>query len=355
MDVVLLKRSVKKIDLNFPKAPESLEKWPWRTTEFPAFDDYQKPEKWPRITIVTPSYNQSHFLEATIRSVLLQGYPNLEYIIIDGGSTDDSVEIIQKYDGWINWWVSEPDRGQSHAINKGFAKATGRIFAWLNSDDMYAPQALWKVASEFRKKRCSVLTGHSMFVDEFGHFENRFHSSPVDLRSLLRIRGGFTAPQQSTFWTKSCWGRHGPLSEDLHLVMDYDFWIKMAAAREKWCFIDEDLALYRHHKSQKTANIPVNLEMNMEKRLVLGRFSRSSLCRIEMQRDIRRGFIELDVKDLRILFQKSQQRKNFFAYWLEAGKRNPNCFRIPAFYGLLFKHYGGKNPFFFILHRNLKF
>jgi cellulose synthase/poly-beta-1,6-N-acetylglucosamine synthase-like glycosyltransferase len=111
--------------------------WPW-TEESPLLPDKMEGDcDWPKISIVTPSYNQGRFIEETIRSVLLQGYPNLEYIIIDGGSTDNSVEIINKYEPWLTYWVSEPDRGQSHGINKGFEKATCEVFGWLNSDDYF--------------------------------------------------------------------------------------------------------------------------------------------------------------------------------------------------------------------------
>ena len=112
---------------------------------------------YPRISIVTPSYNQGQFIEQTIRSVLLQNYPNLEYIIIDGGSTDNTVETIEKYEQYITYWVSEPDRGQSHAINKGFARCTGEIMAWLNSDDLYLPSAL-KSLELLAPLACAPLT-----------------------------------------------------------------------------------------------------------------------------------------------------------------------------------------------------
>ena len=108
---------------------------------------------WPRISVVTPSYNQGPFLEETIRSILLQGYPDLEYLIIDGGSTDNSVSIIQKYQQWIQYWVSEPDGGQSNAIQKGLGRVTGTISAYLNSDDIYMPEALQRVAIQFGKSR----------------------------------------------------------------------------------------------------------------------------------------------------------------------------------------------------------
>ena len=121
---------------------------------------------WPRISIVTPSYNQGQFIEETIRSVLLQGYPNLEYIIIDGGSTDNSVEIIKKYSPWLTYWVSERDRGQSHAINKGFEHASGDILGWLNSDDMLAMGSLRRVAEISVETGCDVLSGACAMIDE---------------------------------------------------------------------------------------------------------------------------------------------------------------------------------------------
>src|SRR5687767_11548136 len=115
-------------------APVGRSGWPWICPGTARGQLVLAGSDWPRITIVTPSFNQAQFLEETIRSVLLQGYPNLEYIIIDGGSTDKSVDIIKKYEQWLAYWVSEPDRGQSDAINKGFEKATGEVFAWINSD-----------------------------------------------------------------------------------------------------------------------------------------------------------------------------------------------------------------------------
>src|SRR5262245_21335405 len=129
-----------------PPPPAGRSGWPWTeaTPRLPA--TLPDGAAWPRITIVTPSYNQAPFLEETIRSVLLQGYPNLEYIIIDGGSSDGSVELMRRYEPWLAYWVSEPDGGQSEAINKGWCSATGTVTTWLSSDDIYTPGALKAVA-----------------------------------------------------------------------------------------------------------------------------------------------------------------------------------------------------------------
>ena len=128
-----------------PAPPEGKIGFPWNEEPPPQYSA----ENLPKISIITPSFNQGQFIEETIRSVLLQGYSNLEYIIIDGGSTDDTLEIIEKYSDFITYWISEPDEGQSHAINKGLAKATGEVFNWLNSDDYYLPNALLSLGQYF--------------------------------------------------------------------------------------------------------------------------------------------------------------------------------------------------------------
>jgi glycosyltransferase involved in cell wall biosynthesis len=186
-------------------------------------------QPWPKISIVTPSYNQGQFLEKTIRSVLLQAYPNLEYVVIDGGSTDQSIELIKRYAPWISGWVSEPDRGQAHAINKGFSQVTGEILAWLNSDDYYMPGALKKVALAFskRKREVGALTGHGRKVNRSG--DTVYTPPVVDLNfdSILDwTNSNFMQP--SCFFRAEAWEQCGPLREDLKYCIDVDLWLKIA-------------------------------------------------------------------------------------------------------------------------------
>ena len=154
---------------DLPAPPQNRSNWPW-TVEPPMLPENMPDGKnWPRISIVTPSYNQAEFLEQTIRSVLLQGYPNLEYVVIDGGSQDDSVEIIERYQGFLSGCVSEKDRGQSHAINKGWSMLTGDIIAYLNSDDFYYPGALVNIALAWQHNpEISMLSGGVAFTNEIG-------------------------------------------------------------------------------------------------------------------------------------------------------------------------------------------
>jgi glycosyltransferase involved in cell wall biosynthesis len=234
--------------------------WPWRnqTPGKPGQITDERP--WPRITIVTPSYNQGQFLEETIRSVLLQGYPDLEYIIIDGASTDNSTETIKKYEPWLKYWVSEPDRGQSHAINKGFQHASGEILAWLNSDDIYLFGALWTIGNAF--KRCQDkdskwngwLTGVCIYENLVTQETKRLiPSQPPDDRLLLF---SWRCPQRSSFWTRACWEEVGGVSEDLHFVFDTEFFLRLVFSGYNPQILSEVITVGRLHDNCKTLSHP---------------------------------------------------------------------------------------------------
>lgn len=181
----------------------------------------------PLVSIITPSFNQAQFLKYTIQSVLSQDYPNLEYIIVDGGSTDGSLEIIQQYAGQLAWWVSEPDQGQTHAINKGFSHARGEIFAWLNSDDTYLPGTVSQaVQSLLSHPDVAMVYADANLVDDQGNIIGRFPSRQTDLQRLLR--GSVHIPQQTTFFQSRYWKQVGPLDPSFHFAMDYDLWVRLA-------------------------------------------------------------------------------------------------------------------------------
>jgi glycosyltransferase involved in cell wall biosynthesis len=204
----------------------------------------------PLVSIVTPSFNQAAYLEATIQSVLAQDYPRLEYIVIDGGSTDGSLEIIRRYAGRLAHWSSEPDSGQTDAINKGFARARGEILAWLNSDDLYHPAAV-REAVEFleRHPEIGMVYGDVDYLDEGGVVVGRF---PARQTSLPRLRRGYVhIPQQAAFFRASLWRLVGPLDPSFYFAMDYDLWVRIAALsplayhRRTW-------AGFRLHRDAKT-------------------------------------------------------------------------------------------------------
>ena len=182
----------------------------------------------PLVSIVTPSYNQGQFLEETIRSVLDQDYPHIEYIIVDGGSTDDSLEIIRRYADRLAWWVSEPDRGQTDAINKGFTRAQGEILAWLNSDDTYLLHAVKEAVSFLQAyPEIGMVYGDANLVDEAGAIIGKFPARQTDYHRLRR--GYVHIPQQSSFFRADLWRQVGPLDPTFYFAMDYDLWVRLSS------------------------------------------------------------------------------------------------------------------------------
>lgn len=210
---------------------------------------------WPKISIVTPSFNQGQYLEQTIQSVLDQGYPNLEYIIIDGGSSDNSVSIIHKYQQHLKYWVSEPDSGQSHAINKGLKVCTGSVFNWLNSDDYYAPNALKRVGEIFKDDKINVVAGRSNLFG-VGLVSRTSRGTCIYEHNLAKTIGWARIDQPETFFRLSCIKKIGHLNEDLNYLMDRDLWIRylLEFGIEAIAKIDDKLVNFRLHQNSKTVS-----------------------------------------------------------------------------------------------------
>lgn len=205
----------------------------------------------PLVSIITPSFNQANFLEETIHSVLSQDYPHLEYIIVDGGSTDGSLEIIQRYADRLAWWVSEPDRGQTDAINKGFDNARGEVFAWLNSDDTYLPGAIAQaVACLQAHPEAALVYGDANLVDEQGGILGAFPARQTNLRRMLR--GSVHIPQQASFFRGNLWQKVGPLDPNFYFAMDYDLWLRLARYGI-FIYTPQRWANFRLHGGGKTA------------------------------------------------------------------------------------------------------
>lgn len=204
----------------------------------------------PLVSIVTPSYNQAKFLRATIESVLGQTYPNIEYIVIDGGSTDGSVDLIREYADRLAYWVSEPDQGQTDAINKGFAKASGQYMAWLNSDDTYEPEAVAEAVAFLQAHpEVGLVYGDANFIDEHGRPIGRFPAAQTDYQRLRR--GYVHIPQQSAFWRAELWQQVGPLDPQMYFAMDYDLWVRLAEISELR-YLRKTWANFRLHGASKT-------------------------------------------------------------------------------------------------------
>ena len=253
-----------------PSPPLDKSGWPWteETSQLPPLMPDGSP--WPRVSIVTPSYNQGKFIEETIRSVLLQGYPNLENIIIDGGSTDQTVELVKRYEPWLAYWLSEPDRGQSHAINKGLRKASGEIIAYLNSDDLYLPGAI-RQAVQFLldHEDVDLVYGDCRVISEESRVISVSRSRKFDLFVELCLN---FVQQPTVFMRRRLLDLVGYLDEELHYAMDLDYWFR-AAMKVKFSYLPVELAAFRITEVSKTGKGHVHFATERQK--VLDKFFRS--------------------------------------------------------------------------------
>ncbi|MBD3248794.1 glycosyltransferase [Candidatus Woesearchaeota archaeon] len=247
-----------------PYPPKNKKGWPWTEESASFAKKMPNGDPWPKITIVTPSFNQEKYLEATIRSVLLQNYPNLEYIIIDGGSTDNSVEIIRKYSKFVTFWISEKDNGHGHALNKGFSKSTGEIMAWINSDDMYHKNAFLKVANIFSQHNdINWITGKNSWWDKE---DNQTNTKEVYKNKYNYLLGYFKwIQQESVFWRKSLWEKAGArINENYKLMVDGELWCRFFLYDDLW-HVDKLLSGYRTHGDNRAGKFMKDVIIEMKK------------------------------------------------------------------------------------------
>lgn len=232
---------------DLPPAPEGRTGWPWTEAGPPVLDN----GPWPTVSIITPSFNQAAFIEETIRSVLLQNYPALDYLVIDGGSSDGTLDILRRYERWL-CWLSEPDRGQTDAINKGLRLAKGNVLAYLNSDDSYLPGTIRTIVDHFQTNpEVGLIYGDCYAVNTDGVAYGTIRGHPFNLRRMI-MRGEFV-PQQAAFWSRQAMEEVGPLDASLHYCMDHDYLIRIGQ-RFPVHYIPLPLATFRFHTGSKTVS-----------------------------------------------------------------------------------------------------
>lgn len=234
-----------------PPPPAGKTGWPWNVETDPFI--YDSVVDWPKISIVTPSYNQGQYIEETIRSVILQNYPSLEFYILDGGSTDETINIIQKYSAFIDGWQSEPDNGQADAINKGFYLTTGNVFNWINSDDLLAKDALFHIGKAFAQKRAKIIAGNVFNFSE--KTRELWKQKNLRIEEILLGHLGRCSWHQPGIWIeRETINKVFPLDTSLHFGFDTKMIYQLLELYSEVHYINKPLVHFRLHEASKTVS-----------------------------------------------------------------------------------------------------
>lgn len=325
---------------DLPPPPADKTAWPWTEENKPLPERMPDGSEWPRISIVTPNYNYGQFIEETIRSVLLQGYPNLEYIIIDGGSTDNTVEIIRKYEKYLTYWVSEPDGGQTDAINKGYQHCTGELFVWLNADDAYFNSTCLKNVSEIYKQGYQLIVGECLNVDENDQClqitEDFNGYAPLqNFEQYLRFWSFIPFPQPAVFIAKELTDKSFPLDKSLYGTMDYQMFLRVLSQKPKSICVKQTWVKFKYHGGNKTMNPQAGYSEFYQLAVVEANRQNSIWKRIEF---------EISAKDNLILSSLMNSEHKFIKILLSLLSR-PSLMRWSIFWKLFIKSFIGKDKY----------
>ena len=321
-----------------PSPPQGKSGWPWTEASNRSSDLMPDGSAWPRISIVTPSFNQGEFIEETIRSVLLQGYPNLDYIVMDGGSTDSSVDIIRKYQPWLSFWTSKKDKGQADAINGGLERATGEIANWLNSDDLLCLGALKRIAlAHAADKTADLYNGSAVRIDGEGNYGTAYRGLPLSLEAALQ--GKIPLPQPAIFFKHASWVRHGKLKH-FYYAMDTDLFMSCLVSGHAHLIGGSPLALMRIHEEAKTAKISALTPMFRERFEIFSRLRCDPKTPISIRRHIDYGLNRESLRLARVALKDKGGWSQAALWFCRAVKYSPKhtLYRFPdIFLGHLHK------------------